>query len=37
MLKSPTMPDLAHAQRASFGRLADDEVATGVHRLVSGE
>jgi len=36
MLKSPTMPDLAHAQCASFGRLADDEVATEVHRLVSG-
>lgn len=37
MLKSPPMPDLARAQHASFGTLADDEVAIEVHRLVSGE
>jgi hypothetical protein len=36
MLKSPSPPNPARAVQATIAGLADDEVATEVHRLVSG-
>jgi len=36
MLKSPSTPDSAYEVQAAVEKLADDEVAIEVYRLVSG-